>query len=95
MTIIKKRCLTLPFELVDIIKSYVIYQPQTKEELKKIVKQWVTNKEETTKKYGHILLWDTSKINDMSYLFENYNSIYCFDGTEILMNRYFNENINN
>ena len=52
------------------------------EELKKVVKQWVTNKEVTKKKYGHISLWDTSKINDMSYLFENYNVIYCFN-TEI------------
>ena len=94
MTCIKKRCTYLPIELVDIIKYYVIYQPQTKEELKKVVKQWVTNKEVTKKKYGHISLWDTSKINDMSYLFENYNVIYCFN-TEILVNRYFNENINN
>ena len=95
MACIKKICTYLPNELVDIIKSYVIYQPQTKEELKKVAEQWVTNKEETIKKYGHISLWDTSKINDMSYLFENYNSIYCFDGTEIIVNRYFNENINN
>ena len=49
MTCIKKRCTYLPIELVDIIKYYVIYQPQTKEELKKVVKQWVTNKEVTKK----------------------------------------------
>ena len=40
------------------------------EELEKAVDLWCINKNKTLKKYGHISIWDTSLITDMSYLFD-------------------------
>ena len=67
-------------ELVNEIRDYVIFKPKTKDELQNAVNLWCTNKNEALMKYGHISLWDTSLIKDMSYLFAR--------------KKYFNENIN-
>ena len=71
----------LPNELENIIKEYIIYKPKTKGELQESIDLWCTNKNKALKKYGHISLWDTSLIKDMSYLFDNKKD--------------FNDNINN
>ena len=59
---------SLPNELENIIKDYVIFKPKTKNELKKAVDLWCDNKEEAIKKYGDISIWNTSLIVDMSNL---------------------------
>lgn len=46
------------------------YQPQSNDELKEAVKIWCKNREKGLEQFGHISLWDTSKITDMSSLFE-------------------------
>ena len=54
----------------QIKKKYkVIYQPQSNEEIKEAVKLWHEDRQKAIDKYGHISLWDTSKITDMSNLF--------------------------
>jgi surface protein len=63
----------------EIQELLLFFQPQNHEELKEAVVLWCDNREEGFEKYGHISLWNTSKITDMSYLFP-YN---------------FNDNINN
>jgi surface protein len=45
------------------------YQPQTNTELQEAVNLWCENKNEGLNKYGHISLWDTSKITNMHDLF--------------------------
>ena len=51
------------------IKDYTIFKPKNKDELKKAVDLWIENKEDALNYYGHISVWDTSLIDDMSYLF--------------------------
>ena len=51
---------------------YVIFQPQTDKDLRDAVDMWCTNINEALEKYGHISLWDTHKITDMSFLFRNH-----------------------
>ena len=72
---------SLPNELENIIKDYVIFKPKTKDELQEAVDLWCDNKEEALSRYGHISNWDTSLINDMWDLFRD--------------KKYFNDNINN
>ena len=60
----------LPDNLINEIKNYIIFKPKTKEELKNAIKIWCKNKDKTLNEYGHISNWDTSLINDMSFLFE-------------------------
>ena len=59
----------LPIELQNTIKEFAIFKPKIKEELKTAVNLWCDNKDEALNKYGHISLWDTSLITDMSRLF--------------------------
>ena len=70
----------LPDEVLTELKEYIIFKPKTKKELQNAVNLWCIDKNEALIKYGHISLWDTSFITDMSYLF--------------LDKKYFNENIN-
>ena len=66
---------SLPDAIINKIKSYVIFCPMTKKNLKYAVALWCINensKIETCKKYGHISLWNTENITDMSYLFSNF-----------------------
>ena len=60
----------LPNDLINRIKDFIIFKPQTKEELKTAVNLWCgINKDEAMQTYGNISLWDTSLITDMSELF--------------------------
>ena len=52
-------------------KVKMVFQPQTKEELKTAVNLYCENKKQAIEKYGIINTWDVSKITDMSYLFKN------------------------
>ena len=65
--------------LIGIIKYYIkTYTFESNKELKDAVKLWNDNKDKCIEKYGHISDWDTSKITDMSHLFElfmDFNSI--------------------
>ncbi len=60
---------SLPKDNISIIISYIRYQPQTNEELKKAVEIWCEDNEYALDKYWHISLWDVSKITNMAELF--------------------------
>ena len=45
---------TLPNELENIIKDYVIFKPKTNDELQEAVEIWCDNKEKALNKYGQI-----------------------------------------
>ena len=54
-----------------------MFSPEKKEELKDAINLWCINEKLALETYGHISEWNTSKITDMSKLFqEKYN----FDG---------------
>ena len=61
----------LPNEVVTELKEYVFFKPNNKEELQEAIDLWYKNKNEALNKYGHISIWDTSLITDMSELFNN------------------------
>ena len=61
----------LPNEIVDIIRNYILFKPETKDELQEAVNLWCENKEDALYKYGYISNWDTSLITDMRCLFFN------------------------
>ena len=61
-------------ELLDIIKSMVFYKFKDNYEIRKAVNLWLSNELEALNLYGHISLWDTSKVTDMSHMFENATS---------------------
>ena len=71
----------LPNELGNIVKDYAIFKPNNYDELKEAVDLWCIDREKALPIYGHISVWDTSLITDMSNLFENKTD--------------FNDNINN
>ena len=48
-----------------------MFKPNRKTKLKEAVDLWCENQEIALEKYGPINTWDTSKIKDMSRLFEN------------------------
>jgi surface protein len=66
MKILKK----LPNFVIDLIYSFTIFKPDTKEILQKAVDDWCENKNSAMNKYGHISIWNTSMITDMSFLFD-------------------------
>ena len=47
------------------------FQPETKDELKTAVDEWIDDSDSASSTYGDINTWDTSLITDMSYLFHN------------------------
>jgi len=53
----------------DCIPQY--FQPETRDELKIAVDEWIANSTEANSTYGDISTWDTSLITDMSELFYN------------------------
>ena len=57
-----------PFIYNQIMRS-VFYQMNDSEELREAVKLWINNESKAKTKYGHISLWDTSKVTDMSFMF--------------------------
>ena len=65
------------------------YQLKTNEEIKVATKLWCLEREKAIKLYGHISLWDTSKITNMSYLFS------CFHICIVFHIRHKNRHISN
>ena len=77
------KCCALPNEIINQIKSYVIFTPKNRKELKDdpyawyddelqdAVDLWCDDKKLAYKLYGHISLWDTKYITDMRGLFCN------------------------
>ena len=63
------------------INDYLIYKPQSKNELQYALDLWCVDKIKALKLYEHISLWNTSLITNMSSLFKN--------------KKYFNDNISN
>ena len=51
--------------LFQIILSHLIYQMKDSDELRGAVKLWLNKKSTAIKIYGHISLWDTSKVTDI------------------------------
>ena len=75
------------------IKRKFFYQFPNNKSLYNAVKIWYNNQKFALSIYGDISIWDTSKITDMSYLFEYYSldeDMYSYGKYNI---RYFNENI--
>lgn len=52
----------LPEDIKNIIRDFIIFRPNTKEELKTALLYWFYDNEETIRKYRDISEWDTSKI---------------------------------
>ena len=63
----------------DCIPQY--FQPETKDELKVAVDEWIANSTEANSTYGNISTWDTSLITDMSYFPIRNGDIYYNDMT--------------
>ena len=57
--------------LYKIIKLLIFYQMKDSDELRKAVKLWLGDESKAITKYGHISLWNTSKVTDMSNMFYN------------------------
>jgi surface protein len=64
-----RNILSYEFGLYQIIVSLVFYQMKDSKELREAVKLWLTNESKAKIKYGHISLWDTSNVTDMSWMF--------------------------
>ena len=60
---------SLPNELIDKVKDYIIFKPESYEEIREAVENWVIDNEDALEEYGHISTWDTSLIKNMSSLF--------------------------
>jgi len=60
--------------LYQIILSLVFYPMKDSDELREAVKLWLTNESTAITKYGHISLWNTSNVTDMSGMFHNANN---------------------
>ena len=57
-----------PFIYNQIMKS-VFYPMKDSEELREAVKHWLRDESKAIIKYGHISLWNTSNVTDMSLMF--------------------------
>ena len=61
------------YGIYRIIKSSVFYKMKDSVELREAVEHWSFVESNAIHKYGHISLWDTSNVTDMSYMFCNAN----------------------
>src|SRR5690348_17193702 len=87
-----KRIKKLPDVLILEIFEYVIYKPKSNEELKEAVKLYLNDLSTYIKKYGHISLWNTSNITDMSCLFygaKDFNEDISWWNTSNVTNMYY------
>ena len=57
--------------ILPIIDEYVRYTFKNNEELKEAVNEWCNNRELAFIKYGHIEIWNTKNITDMTDLFSS------------------------
>ena len=55
--------------LYQIILSLVFYPMKDYDELLEAVELWIRDESKAISKYGHISLWDTSNVTDMSHMF--------------------------
>ena len=55
--------------IYNTIMRSVFYQMKNSKELRKAVKLWLTNESKAIIKYGHISLWDTSNVTNISCMF--------------------------
>ena len=62
---------TLNTDIINNIYDYVIFEAKNKDELQVAVDLWYEDKEKAINYYGHISLWNTSLITDMSNLFKD------------------------
>ena len=86
----------LIFELIDIIKDFIIFKPLNNLILRNAVNLWCINKNNSIIEFGHISNWNISLINDLSYLFFkkfnfNDNIIYWNTSNVINMNYMFKQ----
>ena len=51
----------------------VFYPMKDSNELREAVKLWLSDESKALKTYGHISLWNTSNVTDMSKMFYNAN----------------------
>ena len=65
------KILSYESELYNDIMRYVFYKMKDSDELRKAVKLWLNNESIAKTKYGHISLWNTSNVTDMSQMFYN------------------------
>ena len=56
-------------ELYNDIMRSVFYPMKDSKELREAVTLWLTNESTAKTKYGHISLWNTSNVTDMSLMF--------------------------
>ena len=85
----------LPLDILHDIKQYITFKPKTKNELQKAVDVWCDDKDNAIELYGHISLWNTELITDMSKLFHNKpkfnDDISCWNVDNVTnMNNMFN-----
>jgi surface protein len=59
--------------LYNTIMRSVFYQMKDSKELRKAVKLWLGDESKAIIKYGHISLWNTSNVTNMSKMFYNAN----------------------
>ena len=87
-----------PFIYNNIMRS-VFYPMKDSEELRESVKLWLTNESKAIKTYGHISLWNTSNVTDMSNMFycaTNFNQdIGNWDTSNVTSMRYMFFKANN
>ena len=102
---IENKMIQLYDDINKVIKNYIIFKPNSKDELQKAVDLWCDDKDKALNKYGHISNWNTFLINDMSNLFcnkSNFNEdISNWDVSNVTNMSYifgmckkFNQNIN-
>ena len=59
------------------------FKPENREELKTAVDEWIENSTSAYSKYGDILCWDVSNVNDMNGMFADgtaNNDLRSFNG---------------
>ena len=92
-----------PFIYNNIMRS-VFYPMKDSDELREAVALWLSDESKAMTKYGHISLWDTSNVTDMSHLFYcnqdfnqdigGWNTSNVTDMLSMFVNAYkFNQNI--
>ena len=62
----------LPYGIRQLIKDFLGALDNAS--IRTAVKLWCENREEAIARYGHISLWDTHRVTDMSWLFCNQRS---------------------
>ena len=62
--------------LFNKIKALIGYKFKDNDEIRIGVNLWCDNKQEALRLYGHISLWDTSRITDMSKLFTAMSKLF-------------------